>query len=1033
MPRSLLPRPAMTTLSRWISSRRRLGVVVTTCLVAATTGVTLSTSAATAAVGDPAALVNPLLGTTNGGNTFPGADAPFGMVQWSPDTPSRPEGGNYSYADTTITGFSLNHLSGPGCNVLADVPILPTTGGIDSNATSSFSHSDETASAGSYAVKLGNGVRTELTATLRTGMARFTFPSTNQANLLFKLGSAATTTDAMSFTKVSDTEVKGWIRSGHFCADSPTYTLHFDMVFDRAMSGNGSMSNGNYVTFDASSNSVVRAKVGVSYVSDDNAAANRNAEISGWDFDATRTATHNAWNDMLGRIAITGGTHDQQVVFYTALYHSLLHPNVFSDANGQYTGFDNQVHAVSGSQKVQYATYSGWDIYRTQAQLEALVAPQQASDSAQSLINDYAQGGFLPKWPLNQTDTDMMNGDPAPIIISDYTAFGATNFDTAAAKAAMVKQATSTNRIRKGQHYISELGYLPSDGVYEPGFYGSVATQLEYASSDLAISAYAGRLGDTTTQSQFANRAQTWRNLFNTSSGFMQPKLADGTWRANFDPASSQDMVEGTSWQYTGMVPFNVRGLADAMGGNAKMISYLDHVLSDFHGASNNSSTADMGNEPSMELPYEYDYVGQPWRTQQIVRQVEDQLWTNDPAHWGLGNEDLGTMSAWYVWSAMGIYPMTPGTADLALSSPLFTNVSVSLGNGSTMTINAPQAADNAPYVQSASLNGSSWNKAYLPASFPISGGTLNLTLGTSANTGWATDAAAAPPSYAGDGGAFPPMAGTTTAPIVSAIPGKCVDVDHASSADGTKVQVWSCNGSPAQTWTAPGDGSLRALGKCLDVIDSGTGNGSKLQLWTCNGGAPQQWTYSVATGALRNPASGRCLDDPNSSTVDGTQWQIWDCNGSNAQRFTAPTASTASTGSTSTSTTRTGAVISVLGGKCLDDTDASTSNGSLIQIWDCNGGNPQKVTVGTDGTLRIVGKCVEASGGLTADFTPVDLYDCNGSGAQQWTYNTATQALVNPQSGRCIDVPNSDNSNGVKLDIFDCNGTSAQRWTLPS
>lgn len=314
------------------------------------------------------------------------------------------------------------------------------------------------------------------------------------------------------------------------------------------------------------------------------------------------------------------------------------------------------------------------------------------------------------------------------------------------------------------------------------------------------------------------------------------------------------------------------------------MVTYLDHVLANFHGSSSNSSVADMGNEPSMERPWEYDYVGQPWRTQQVVRQVQDQLWLNDPAHWGVGNDDLGTMSAWYVWSAMGIYPMTPGTADLALGSPLFTNVTISLPNGKSAVINAPQAADNAPYVQSATLNGAAWNNAYLPPSFTTSGGTLTYVLATTANTGWATATASAPPSYAGSGASMLPAVG----PMASGVAGKCLDVAGANSADGTKVQVYGYNNSPAQTWTVPGDGTLRALGKCLDIAYAGTANGTKVWLVSCSSANPaQQWVYQPATGALRNPASGRCLDDPNASTNDGTQYAIFDCNVSSAQRWT--------------------------------------------------------------------------------------------------------------------------------------------------
>ncbi|HEV2637085.1 MAG TPA: lectin [Actinocrinis sp.] len=853
-------------------------------LLGTTATVAVAQGAAPAAVADPASLVNTLLGTSNQGNTFPGADTPFGMVQWSPDTTSRPPGGDYAYTDNAITGFSLNHLSGPGCGAMGDIPVLPTTGTVNGSANDTFSHSNETVSAGSYAVTLDNGVKTELTTTARSGMARFTFPATTQANLLFKLNADKATN--LHFNVVSSTEVSGSVDAGLFCAAAPSYTAYFDMVFDHPFTSNGTFSGGDSLTFNTTGNQVVQAKVGLSYVSIANATGNRQAENSGWDFTGTRTAAHNAWNNVLGKIAITGGTTDQQKVFYTSLYHALLHPNLLSDSNGQYWGFDHQVHTVSGSQGAQYGTYSGWDIYRTQAQLEALVAPQQASDSAQSLVNDYAQSGAFPKWSLNSAETQVMNGDPGPAIIADYYAFGARNFDTATAKADMIKEGTTTNPIRMGLDLQTQYGYLPSDGSYPPDFYGSVATLLEYSAQDFATSAFAGALGDTTTQSQFANRAQDWKNVFNTGSGFMQPKLANGSWRSGFDPTSSDQFVEGTSWQYTGAVPQNIAGLATAMGGNAKFTTYLNNVLSSFNGSG--GSHADLGNEPSLELPWEYDYVGQPWKTQQVIRQVQDQLWPDNPASWSVGNDDLGTMSAWYVWSAMGFYPETPGTSDLALGSPLFTNVTVTLGNGSTININAPQAADNAPYVQSATLNGANWNNAYLPESFATSGGTLNLTLGTSANTSWATGASSAPPSYGGNGGAMPPGPPVSaTGPVTSGVAGKCVDDNTGSNTNGNKIQIWSCNNSAAQSVTATAAGTLQILGKCVDITGAGTANGTLVELWDCNGGANQQW--KAQNGTLVNPVSGRCLDDPGGSTTDGTQLVIWDCNGGTNQKWTIP------------------------------------------------------------------------------------------------------------------------------------------------
>ncbi len=547
-----------------------------------------------ALVTSPASLVNPFIGTSNAADDFPGADVPFGMVQWSPDTPSRPDGGGYEYNDSSTTGFSLTHIAGPGCGAAGDIPILPTVGGVNTSATDSFSHSNESASPGAYTVTLDNGVKTELTTTTRSGMARFTFPSTSQANLIFKMAGSQSSASNTQFNVVSSTEVSGQVTSGKFCGAGNSYTVYFDMVFDQPFATNGTSvakkapataaprtkvaknaaekpnrptlhgksstaaatpaaaaSNG-YVTFNASTNHTVQAKVGISYVSTANAVANRTAENSGWAFDTTRSAAQSAWNTQLGKVQIAGGTSDQQTVFYTALYHSLLHPNVISDTNGQYYGFDGKTHTVDSGHTAAYANYSGWDIYRSQAQLEALVAPNVASDTAQSMVDDYAQTGQFPKWSENNGESYVMVGDPADEIIADYYAFGAHGFDTATALADMVKEADNANNNRPGLNYLEQLGYLPSDGSYGCcNFYGPASTTLEYNSADFAVSALAGALGDTANQSALADRAQDWQNLFDHSSGFIQPRDASGAWTSGFSPTSGNNFVEGDSWQYT--------------------------------------------------------------------------------------------------------------------------------------------------------------------------------------------------------------------------------------------------------------------------------------------------------------------------------------------------------------------------------------------------------------------------------------------------------------------------------------------------
>ncbi|MFJ8137346.1 lectin [Streptomyces sp. NPDC096013] len=887
-----------------------------------------------ALVASPAAVVNPFIGTSNEANDFPGADVPFGMVQWSPDTTSRPPGGGYEYNDSSITGFSLTHIAGPGCGAAGDIPVLPTVGTVNTGATDAFSHANESASAGSYKVGLNNQVTTELTTTARSGMARFTFPSTSQANLIFKLTGSQNGASSTQFTKVSNTEVSGQVTSGRFCGAGNTYTVYFDMVFDQPFASQGSSvaktsaatpakprtasknaaeqpnkpvlhgktptaaapkttkdsaspqagaSNG-YVTFNTTSNPVVQAKVGVSYVSVANATANRAAENTGWDFNATRTAAEDAWNSALGKIQIAGGTAAQQQTFYTALYHSLLHPNVISDTNGQYYGFDGRTHTVDAGHKAVYANYSGWDIYRSQAQLEALVAPQVASDTAQSMVDDYAQTGIFPKWSENNGESYVMVGDPADGIIADYYAFGARDFDTTTALADMVKQASTTNNDRPGLNYLNSPGYMPHDGSYGCcNFYGPVATTLEYNTADFALSAMAGALGDTGNQKTYANRAQDWRNVLNPASGFVEPRNASGSWTGGFDPTSGTDMVEADSWIYTGMIPFNIGGLARAKGGNTAMSHYLDTVLRSYTG---DNGYAWVGNEPSIELPWEYDYIGQPYKTQGTVRAIQQQIWGNAPGGLADGNDDLGAMSAWYVWSALGMFPETPGTSDLALGSPVFTQAVITLPSGKTLTINGNGAADNAPYVQSATWNGSAWNNAYAPTSAITAGGTLTYTLGTGANTSWATAASAAPPSYAGDTTA---PASPRIGPITSAVASNlCVDDANSSTTDGSHVQIWTCNSTYAQDWIVAGDGTVRTLGKCLDADHSGTTNGTLVQLWTCNGSGAQQWTAG-ANGSLTNPQSKLCLDDPNSTTTTGTQLQLYTCNASAAQNWKLP------------------------------------------------------------------------------------------------------------------------------------------------
>jgi predicted alpha-1,2-mannosidase len=721
------------------------------------------------------------------------------MIQWSPDTsPDRPAGGGYEYNDKQISGFSLNHVSGPGCGALGDVPILPMVGdpGTDPGKTTvPFSHTGEQAKAGYYSVTTGTGdtqVKTQLTTTTRAAISKMTFPSSTQSNLIIKLAGSASTVDGTSATVIGNDEIVGSVTSGHFCGQSSQsendYTLHFDLTFNHPFTSakaDGTSANGGpaneVLTFDTTKKPTLVSKVGISYTNATNARANLSTEIPGWGFGTVRTAATAAWNKVLGKIQVAGGSHTSQVEFYTAMYHALLHPNVFSDDNGQYMGFDNKIHTAAPGH-AQYANYSGWDIYRSQVQLAAMVAPQQTSDSITSMLNDYDQSGMLPKWSLNNGESYVMVGDPADSIIADAYAFGARDFDAQHALNAMVTEATQKNNIRPGQSARDVYGYIPSDQSYGCcNFYGPVSTQLEYDSADHAIASLASALGNHTVSTRFATRSQDWQNILNPATGYMQAKQADGEWAPGFTPSTGTGMVEGTSAQYTPMVPFNIKGLVAAKGGNAAYGQYLDSLFTSLTDPS--GTNANLSNEPSVEIPWEYDYVGQPWKTQNIVRQAQQQLYFNAPVG-QFGNDDLGAMSSWYVWSELGLYPETPGTDTLAVGSPVFPLTEVHLANGHTLTITAPNASAKTPYVQSMTIGNKTWNKPWTTFTKLDKGATVDFNLASTPNKAWGAAAKAAPPSDAtGESPVFTsispsstivePGASTTAKVVVNNISGK--------------------------------------------------------------------------------------------------------------------------------------------------------------------------------------------------------------------------------------------------------------------
>jgi predicted alpha-1,2-mannosidase len=772
---------------------------------------------------DPVVLVNPFVGTSGtqaGGpiDTFPGADVPFGMLQWSPDTPSQNAGGGYEYGDHEITGFSLTHLSGPGCNVFGDFAFLPTLGAITNpaGAKEPFSHANERATPGSYDVTLNNGVQIALTTTQRTGLGSFTFPSTAQANLLINASSdQAGVTDA-SVRIVGDDEVSGLATSGAFCGMPDVFTVYFAALFDRPFASHGTWrgartslgssasdgaGSGAWVSFDATRARVVRAKVAISYVSVAGALANLHAENRGWDLGALHAAAVQQWRSVLGRVAISGGSAAEQTTFYTALYHAFLHPNVYSDDDGRYRGFDGNVHHVRAGH-VEYANYSDWDVYRSQIPLVALLDPDRASDMMQSLVDAATQGGVLPRWALVNGPTSVMGGDSIDPVIAGAYAFGARDFDAHGALAAMVRGASQVNLPREDGWYVErpELreylarGYIANTHTTSVSPVPNGASEtLEYALDDFSIARLANALGDARTDRRFMQRSSNWANLFDTATGLVAPRDAEGAFMQTPITDSGQSgFQEGNAAQYTWMVPQDLRDLVAAMGGTAAAQDRLDTFFTQLD-AGQNEPYAWLGNEPSLGSPWVYLSAGAPWRTQALVRQALLSLYGNSPT--GLpGNDDLGEMSAWYVWSAIGLYPQNPAVRALDVGSPLFTHVAISSPHGPTITIDAPNAADNAPYVQSLAIDGHATQNPWF--ALPMHG-TLSLafSLGRTPNEQWGSAPANAPPSYAIAPLHFPVSSAVTVtvnSPVVAVVPGAAASVASftISNTAGTRTET---------------------------------------------------------------------------------------------------------------------------------------------------------------------------------------------------------------------------------------------------
>lgn len=724
----------------------------------------------------PAADVLPLVGTGKGPgdsiNLFPGPSMPFGMVQLSPDTESR--GYGYHYYQNAIQGFSMTHMSGPGCPNEGDVFFTPTTGAVHTQVSdfqSPYSHDQEGAAPGYYSVVLTRwGVHAELTATERTGMAQFTFPSGQPANVLVPISHTLNHTVAAQVQLVGDREIRGSVTDEVFCGAKHPYTLHFVMRFGQPFASSGTWNGkgnlalnvraqaqtqhsqwiGAYATWPASDRPrIITAQIGISYVDLSGAENNLKQEAAAKSFSDIRHASYQAWNQALGVIQVSGGTQDERKVFYTSLYHSLLMPSIFSDADGRYIGFDAKIHHVDAGHLI-YANYSGWDIYRSEMPLLALIVPRRVADMCQSIVLMYRQGGWIDRWPHINQYTNVMAGSPLTIIMANAWLDGIHDFDMKSAWEGMFKDATEApppHRPYEGQagiEWINKLHYVPNDKVK----YGSVSQIQEDCIAYASLYYLAKALGKSSDAHAFYERALYYRNVFDSQDGFFRPRNADGSWMPGFKPDQSEHgFIEGSGWHYQWLEPSDLAWAIQAMGAdrfNSRLENFFSYKKPGWYGQYYNPY-----NETDLEAPFEFNFSGKPWRAQEVVRRVLRDNYTTAPD--GIpGNDDCGEMSSWAVLSMMGIYTVDPASTAYELVSPVFDRVAIRLSSpypGKILTIDTSGKTSSDSYIQSVQLNGRSLTKDWIWSRDFTAGGSLRFDLGPQPNRSWGVAPQDAPPS----------------------------------------------------------------------------------------------------------------------------------------------------------------------------------------------------------------------------------------------------------------------------------------------
>jgi predicted alpha-1,2-mannosidase len=702
--------------------------------------------------------VDPFIGTGGHGHTFPGASLPFGMVQLSPDTRLTGWDGcsGYHYSDQIIYGFSHTHLSGTGISDYGDVLLMPTVGEVQLKAlpgdasaggyASHFSHRNESASPGYYSVRLDDsGVRAELTATSRAGLHRYTFPATERANVILDLAHRDRVLDSY-LRIVGDRRVEGYRRSTAWATDQIVYFVaEFSKPFKAVgVAPDGRIADGlreargtdlkAFFQFSTRAGEQLLVRVAISAVDIEGARRNLEAELNTWDFERVKASAASAWERELGRVQAEGGTEAQLKTFYTALYHTLLAPNLFTDVDGRYRGRDLKIHTARGFNV--YTVFSLWDTFRAAHPLYTIIERARTRDFIRTFLAQYDEGGRLPVWELAANETDTMIGYHAVSVLADAAVKGVGGFSLAHAFEAM-KHSAELNHF--GLEAYRRRGYIGAEDEPE-----SVSKTLEYAYDDWCIAQVARLTGRLEDYRRYTERAQFYKNLFDPSTGFMRPKR-NGGWLSPFDPREVNfNFTEANSWQYTFFAPHDLSGLIELMGGRENFARELDALFA-AESRTTGREQADItglmgqyahGNEPSHHIAYLYDYAGQAWKTQARVRRIMDEFYR--PAPDGLiGNEDCGQMSAWYLLSAAGFYPVTPGSQVYATGSPLFREVRFRLESGRQFVVKALNNSPRNVYIQSATLDGKPYRRSYITHADLMRGGLLVFQMGSRPNPAW--------------------------------------------------------------------------------------------------------------------------------------------------------------------------------------------------------------------------------------------------------------------------------------------------------